>query len=141
VYLLDTHALIWAIGSPGRLPAGVRAAVESRQAKLSVVSLWELIVKKTRRAASVREPIPCWDQHVARAEAEVIPIRVTHVATLDGLPDIHADPFDRMLVAQALAEGLTLASADAVLGQYGVPVVWPMKQPVQGANAQSPPDC
>jgi PIN domain nuclease of toxin-antitoxin system len=92
--------------------------------KVSVVSLWELIVKKNRSTAAIREPLPWWDEHVAAAEVEVIPIRAMHVARLDELPEFHADPFDRMLIAQALAEGLTLASGDAVFGRYRVPLQW-----------------
>ena len=124
MYLLDTHALVWTIGSPGRMSAGARAAVESRQAKVSVVSLWELILKKRRRTAVIREPLAWWEQHVTRSETEVIPVRVSHLTELDRLPELHGDPFDRMLVAQALAEDCTLISADAMLARYGVPVVW-----------------
>jgi PIN domain nuclease of toxin-antitoxin system len=54
----------------------------------------------------------------------VIPVRVPHLAKLDRLPDIHGDPFDRMLVAQALAEGLKLVSGGAILSRYGVEVLW-----------------
>ena len=124
MYLLDTHALVWTIGSPGRLPPAARAAVESREARVSVVSLWELILKKGRHTAAVREPITWWEQYVTRSETEVIPVRVSHLAQLDRLPELHRDPFDRMLVAQALAEGLTLASKDGLLARYGVPVIW-----------------
>ena len=54
----------------------------------------------------------------------VLPVRVTHVDQLETLPELHRDPFDRMLLAQALAEGLTLASKDGSLARYGAPVVW-----------------
>jgi PIN domain nuclease of toxin-antitoxin system len=124
VYLLDTHALVWTIGSPSRLPAAARAAVESRRARVSVVSLWELILKKRRHTAAVREPVAWWEQHVTRSETEVMPVRVSHLAELDRLPEIHSDPFDRMLVAQALAEDCTLISVDGMLARYGVPLVW-----------------
>jgi len=61
---------------------------------------------------------------VTRASVEVLPIRVAHVDRLNELRDWHRDPFDRMLVAQALAEGLKLASKDALLARYGAPLVW-----------------
>ncbi len=124
MYLLDTHALLWVVGSPERVPMTVRAIIESHQVKVSVVSLWELIVKKNRKSAPVREPLAWWEQHVTRAETEVIPIRVSHVAELDRLPQIHRDPFDRMLVAQAAAENCALVSRDSTLARYGAPVVW-----------------
>lgn len=69
----------------------------------------------------MREPLVWWESHITRSETDVIPIRVPHLAELDRLPDIHSDPFDRMLVAQALAEGLTLVSKDAMLARYGAP--------------------
>jgi PIN domain nuclease of toxin-antitoxin system len=124
MYLLDTHALVWAVGSPERLGPAARAAAQSRQVKVSVVSLWEMIVKKNRNTTAVRDPVVWWEQHITRAETEVIPIRVSHLAELGRLPDIHGDPFDRMLVAQAVAERCTLISADSILAPYGVPVVW-----------------
>jgi len=65
-----------------------------------------------------------WARYVTRASVEVLPIRVAHVDRLDGLAEIHRDPFDRMLVAQALAEDCTLVSRDDVLARYGTPVVW-----------------
>jgi PIN domain nuclease of toxin-antitoxin system len=124
VYLLDTHVLVWTIGSPDRLPPAARAAVESRQVKVSVVSLWELILKKRRGTAAILDPIPWWEQYVTRTQTEVVPVRVPHLSVLDHLSEVHGDPFDRMLVAQALAEGLTLVTADSMLLRYGVSVVW-----------------
>ena len=124
MYLLDTHALVWVVGSPERLPQAVRMVVESHQTKVSVISLWEMIIKKNRKTAAVRNPLAWWEQHVTRVETEVLPIRIPHLTALDRLPDLHRDPFDRMLVAQALAEGLTLATKDPTLARYDVPVVW-----------------
>jgi PIN domain nuclease of toxin-antitoxin system len=98
--------------------------VESHQTKVSVISLWEMIIKKNRKTAAVRNPLAWWEQHVTRVETEVLPIRIPHLTALDRLPDLHRDPFDRMLVAQALAEGLTLATKDPTLVRYGVPIVW-----------------
>lgn len=80
---------------------------------MTVVSLWELIVKKNRKDAPVGEPLAWWARHVSRAEIE-----------LDRLPEIHRDPFDRMLVAQARAEELRLMTADDMLGRYNVETVW-----------------
>lgn len=72
----------------------------------------------------MRDPLAWWEQHVTRSETEVIPVRVPHLAELDRLPEIHADPFDRMLVAQALAEDCTLISRDEILARYGAPTLW-----------------
>ena len=124
MYLLDTHALVWAITEPERLPTRVREVLHGAEIKASVVSYWELMLKKGRPNALVNDPAAWWDRYVTRAAVEVLPIRVSHIDRLDSLEEFHRDPFDRMLVAQALAEGCTLVTADRVLTQYGVPVIW-----------------
>jgi PIN domain nuclease of toxin-antitoxin system len=92
--------------------------------KASVVSYWELMLKKGRPNAPVLHPGDWWAQYVTQASVEVLPIRVAHVDRLEGLAEIHRDPFDRMLVAQALAEDCTLISRDEMLARYGIPVLW-----------------
>ena len=124
MYLLDTHALVWAITQSDLLPNRVRQILETEEVKASVVAYWELMLKKGRPNALVNAPAAWWDRYITRAAIEVLPIRVAHVNRLDGLEDWHRDPFDRMLVAQALAEGCTLVSGDRVLARYGVPVLW-----------------
>jgi PIN domain nuclease of toxin-antitoxin system len=123
-YLLDTHALVWAVTAPNELPARVHEILASGEVTASVISYWELTLKKGRQNTPVLKPAAWWDQYITRAAVEVLPLRVAHVDRLDTLPELHKDPFDRILVAQALAEGLTLATKDAILARYGVPVVW-----------------
>jgi PIN domain nuclease of toxin-antitoxin system len=72
----------------------------------------------------VLHPAAWWDRYITRAAVEVLPVRVAHVDRLDALPEWHRDPFDRMLVAQALAEDCALVSRDGMLTRYGVPLVW-----------------
>ena len=122
--MLDTHTLVWGVTAPERLPLRVRDLLAAGQGKASVVSYWELMLKKGRQTALVVDPVAWWARYVTRASVEVLPVRVAHVDRLDELGDWHRDPFDRMLVAQALAEGLTLASKDATLARYGAPLVW-----------------
>jgi PIN domain nuclease of toxin-antitoxin system len=124
VYLLDTHTLVWGVTAPERLPLRIRDLLAAGQGKASVVSYWELMLKKSRQTALVLDPARWWERYVTRASVEVLPVRVAHVDRLDELGEWHRDPFDRMLVAQALAEGFTLASKDATLARYGAPVVW-----------------
>jgi PIN domain nuclease of toxin-antitoxin system len=124
VYLLDTHALVWGITVPEQLPTHVREILAAGEVKASVVSYWELMLKKGRPNALVLHPVDWWERYVTRASVEVLPIRVTRVDRLDGLADWHRDPFDRMLVAQALAEECTIISRDGVLARYGTPVLW-----------------
>jgi PIN domain nuclease of toxin-antitoxin system len=124
VYLLDTHALVWGVTAPERLPRRVHEALEIGETKVSVVAYWELMLKKGRPNSLVVDPTPWWERYVTRASLEVLPVRVAHVDRLGGLSDWHKDPFDRMLVAQALEEGLTLVTADRLLARYGAPVLW-----------------
>jgi PIN domain nuclease of toxin-antitoxin system len=123
-YLLDTHALVWAVAAPEELPLRVREILANADVTASVVSYWELILKKRRGTAPVLEPAGWWERYITRAAVEVLPVRVAHVDHLDTLPEWRRDPFDRMLVAQALAENYTLVSRDGVLARYGAPVVW-----------------
>jgi PIN domain nuclease of toxin-antitoxin system len=124
MYLLDTHTLVWAVTEPERLPARLNQILAQAEVKVSVVSYWELMLKKGRPTALVVDPLPWWDRYVTRQAVEVLPIRVAHVDRLNDLTEWHRDPFDRMLVAQCLAEGLTLATKDEALARYGVPLVW-----------------
>jgi PIN domain nuclease of toxin-antitoxin system len=124
MYLLDTHALVWAVTAPELLPPPVQTVVATSRVIVSVVSYWELMLKRGRVSAPVRQPASWWDRYVTRAAVEVLPIRVPHVDQLDALAEWHRDPFDRMLVAQALTERATLVSGDRVLARYGVPLLW-----------------
>lgn len=124
MYLLDTHALVWAITAPEELPVRVREILAAEQVRVSVVSYWELILKKGRQNAPVLHPAAWWDRYVTRPAIEVLPVRVAHIDRLDTLPEWHRDPFDRMLVAQALAEDCALVSRDGMLARYGASVVW-----------------
>ncbi len=124
MYLLDTHVLVWAVTAPEDLPSRVREILATEAVIASVVSYWELALKKGRQNAPISHPAVWWDRYITRNAVEVLPVRVAHVDRLDALPGWHRDPFDRMLVAQALAERCTLVSADGVLARYGAPVVW-----------------
>jgi PIN domain nuclease of toxin-antitoxin system len=122
--LTDTHSLVWALTDATLLGAGARAALAGSPFTASVANLWELIFKARKPGAAVCDPLPWWDKYVVRAGIPTLSIRIAHIRELANLPDVHRDPFDRILVAQALAEGLTLITKDGLLAQYGVPVVW-----------------
>jgi len=124
LYLLDTHALIWSITSPEKLSRKARRIIESGAVKASVVSYWELIFKKSRPRALGIDPVSWWEQFVSRSSVEVLPLRVAHITELDGLTQLHRDPFDRVLLAQAIAVNISLLSRDSELGRYGAKVVW-----------------
>lgn len=118
--LLDTHAAIWWLSGDHRLSTTIRAAIESApEAYLSVVSLWEILIKQDRG----RLELPIGFADALREDFLDLPLRSDHVAAARGLPLIHRDPFDRMLVGQAMAEGLTVVTADQAVAGYGVPTL------------------
>jgi PIN domain nuclease of toxin-antitoxin system len=122
--LTDTHALVWALSEPEALGAVARAALAGSPFTASVANLWELVLKSRRRGTLVADPLPWWDRYVTRMRIPTLAIRTAHIRALAGLPEFHKDAFDRILVAQALAEGLTLVTKDTTLARYGAPVVW-----------------
>jgi PIN domain nuclease of toxin-antitoxin system len=108
---------------PGRLSATAASLCSDRgnQLVLSVASLWEIQIKLQLGKLSVRLPlVDVVADHVKTNAVEILPVEMAHVMALDGLPPHHRDPFDRLLIAQAMAEGVSLLSADAVFGQYAV---------------------
>ena len=119
--LTDTHTLVWALSEPEAVGAQARVALAESPFTASVANLWELVLKP---GALIADPLPWWEKYVVRARIPALAIRTAHIRALAALPQLHKDPFDRILVAQALAEGLTLATKDAVLARYGAPVVW-----------------
>jgi PIN domain nuclease of toxin-antitoxin system len=122
--LLDTHLLVWAMGSPQRLPAGLAPMLEDpgNTPVFSVASLWELVIKQAlgRPDFSVQ---PALLRRVLLDEGwQELPIEAHHALAVAALPPLHRDPFDRLLLAQANAEGLLLITADQQLAAYPVPV-------------------
>ena len=118
--LLDTHVLLWAVAAPHRLSAGVRSLVEKQQYAISVATLWELINKKGKRDAPVKDPAAWWERYVLRPKTMIIPIRGAHVLYLDRLPWHHRDPYDRILIAQSVVEEMTLVTADDEIRHYDI---------------------
>lgn len=122
--LTDTHTLVWALSDPDALGAEARGALAASMFTASVANLWELVLKSSKPGALVTDPVRWWEKYVTGTGIPALAIRTAHVRALAGLPELHRDPFDRILVAQALTEGLTLVSKDAALARYGVPMIW-----------------
>lgn len=124
ILLLDTHLLLWAAYEPGWLSAEARQLIEDRSHELvfSAVSVWEVAIK----SGLGREDFVA-DAHVLRRallESGYAELGITgaHAAAVADLPPHHRDPFDRLLVAQARVEGITLITSDVTLARYGPPV-------------------
>jgi PIN domain nuclease of toxin-antitoxin system len=107
--LTDTHTLIWALTGVEPLGTTARAALANSPFMASVANLWELVLKSHKPGALVADPLPWWEKYVIATGIPTLAIRIKHVRKLAALPDLHKDPVDRILVAQALSEGLTLA--------------------------------
>jgi PIN domain nuclease of toxin-antitoxin system len=117
-YLLDTHAMIWALERPEALSSAARKAVSSGPNVVSVVSYWEVIVKSMKGTLDVGDPRIWWQEALEQLAATPLILRPQHVSAVFGLAPIHKDPFDRMLIAQATVEGLSLVSADVQIARY-----------------------
>jgi PIN domain nuclease of toxin-antitoxin system len=124
--LLDTHCLLWARATPARLSDGARTALLDPRSRLfvSAVSVWEIVIKhalgRLQLARSPQAPVP---EMIAATQAAELPITHAHVLRVARLPRHHADPFDRMLIAQAQVEGLTIVNADQRFSAYDVAVM------------------
>ena len=118
-FLLDTQVLLWALAEPRRLPAPVRRLMESGDAEFhfSLGSIWEIAIKRSLGKLDF-EPDLIAD--TAEADGHLpLPILREHLSLVARLPWHHRDPFDRLLVAQSLAEPMALLTADAALARYG----------------------
>lgn len=120
-YLLDTHLLIWATFATDRLPAAARRIIEDHSVALafSVLSIWETAIKSGRGRTSFSYDAAAMRAALVDVGYREIPILSQHALAVLTLPPVHADPFDRLLLAQARAEGMLLLTADRALGRYG----------------------
>jgi PIN domain nuclease of toxin-antitoxin system len=117
--LLDTHVVVWALSTPERLSERSRKAIEAAENEVfvSVVSPWELAIKGPRQGL---HPPADLDLQLSRRRFELLPVQLRHTEPIKSMPPHHRDPFDRMLVAQAIIDGLTIVTADRKLTKYQV---------------------
>jgi PIN domain nuclease of toxin-antitoxin system len=126
-YLLDTSVFLWAGGDTGRLSRTARDGLLQPEAKryVSVVSVWEMQIKHSQGKLPLPERADSLAARFATAlRCEVLGLTMQHIARLYDLQAFHRDPFDRILVAQALAEGLTILSPDPLLRSYPAQILW-----------------
>lgn len=118
--LLDTHLLLWAAGQPERLSQAARELIEADENELvfSTASLWEVVIKRGLGRADFHVDPRLLRRGLLDNGYSELPIGSEHVVAIDTLPSIHKDPFDRVLVAQALVEGITLLTTDATVSRY-----------------------
>lgn len=124
--LLDTHAFLWFVAGDPRLSRRARRAVERDDARLlvSAASAWEMAIKISLGRLTVPVPLEEFLAGKLAEGFEFLPVDWHHAARVEGLAFHHRDPFDRLLVAQSLAEKLPLVTGDRIFRKYGVAVVW-----------------
>ena len=121
--LTDSHAFLWWAEASPALSSTAREALAdpANDVLVSMAALWELTIK----ASSGRLTLPAdLEMMVPNLGFSVLPIGFAHLRRLGTLPRVHKDPFDRMMIAQALAEGIPIATGDRVFARYGVQIVW-----------------
>ncbi len=121
--LLDTHVFIWWDSDPDQLSAEARQLCQHAENTLvlSVVSVWEMQIKHQLGKLTLHKPLPTLIQSQQQTnKIEILQVQLAHVYALEDLPSHHKDPFDRLLIAQARAEGLVLLSMDSVFQEYPV---------------------
>jgi PIN domain nuclease of toxin-antitoxin system len=123
--LLDTHILLWAAAEPDQLSNQAKVLIEDPQNQLyfSAASLWEISIKNKLGRADFKVDLAVLRRNLLDNGFEEIAINSAHTIGVDALPNIHKDPFDRMLIAQTAVEGVTLMTADSVVAEYPVAVV------------------
>jgi PIN domain nuclease of toxin-antitoxin system len=123
-FLLDTHLLLWAAAEPRRLSKQARALIDNPDNDLlfSAASLWEVAIKRGLGREDFKVDARLLRRGLLDNGYGELPIASDHVVAIDSLPPIHKDPFDRILVAQATVEGVTLLTIDSVVSQYPGPI-------------------
>ena len=125
--LLNTHTFIWWDSSPQKLSRKALALCENPENNLllSIASIWEIQIKLQLGKLSLNLPLPeLIESQQQTNNIELLPIDLTHVLTLDSLTNHHKDPFDRLLISQAIVEDAVLVSGDSILANYPVKIEW-----------------
>jgi PIN domain nuclease of toxin-antitoxin system len=122
-FLIDSNAFLWWSEASPRLGTGARQAIgdPKNEVVVSIAALWEIIIKTSLGKLTLSDDI---ETVVLNQGFSLLAIGFDHLRRLTALPQIHKDPFDRLMIAQALSEGIPVATADRRFAAYGVQVVW-----------------
>ena len=122
--LLDTHVFLWFVNGDTKLSKEMLQAIETEEKVwVSVISFWELAIKSSLGKLTLPCPVSQLMEDCAKMNLSILPIKAQHLEQLEHLPWIHRDPFDRLLICQAQAEGLKLATVDENIRQYEVGLI------------------
>ena len=124
-YLLDTNALLYFFSAPAELSARARRIVRDEgDLRVSIASLWEIAIKQSLGKLRFNMSITRLELLCRERSIQLMPISPVVLERIKTLPDIHRDPFDRLIVAQALEEGLAIITRDRIIPQYPVQTIW-----------------
>lgn len=125
MYLLDTHAFLWFANDDPKLPENVRNLMESDEIfYISIGSFWEMSIKNSNGKLRLPGSITQMMEYCEQLGFQILPIKASHLEQLKTLPRIHGDPFDRLLICQALDERLVLITTDENIPKYQVKTCW-----------------
>ncbi len=125
--LLDTHTLLWLLRDDPQLSAKAKALIEdpNNRKLVSIVSCWEIAIKAGQGKMNLTEPCrTLLGRELPRNSLELLPISLEHATAVEGLPQHHKDPFDRLLIAQAMIESIPIVSVDAAFNPYPITRIW-----------------
>lgn len=125
-YLLDTHTFIWFINGDKVLPKNIQLIIcdTNNQCFISIASIWEIAIKQSLNRLEIKSEFSKIADFLTENDMSVLPIEFSHLQKLLKLPFHHRDPFDRLIIAQAIAERLTIISKDHLFDNYKVKVIW-----------------
>lgn len=124
--LIDTHVFIWFVRGDETLSQSAKDAIEHPEANnlVSMASLWEMAVKTSLGKLDIGKPFEQVYADLDNNGFQLLPIEFEHLKQVSALPFFHRDPFDRLLIAQAIVENIVLISADDIMEQYPLQVIW-----------------
>ncbi len=125
--LIDTHALLWALDDPAKLSGSATLALQdpTNELLLSAATVWELAIKLSQGKLTLSLPYRQWmERAIDDLELSILPVTVIYAERQARLPPHHKDPFDRLIIAQALEEGIPVVCADGAFDAYRVSRVW-----------------
>ncbi|MBE5809175.1 MAG: type II toxin-antitoxin system VapC family toxin [Clostridiales bacterium] len=125
MYLIDTHAYLWFLIDDPRLPVRVKDIMQrENDLFISIASFWEMAIKMNIGKLTLPASIPKLIADCKELQIDVLQISPQHLDCISRMPDFHGDPFDRLILSQAMVEHMTLLSADEKFGRYEVRTLW-----------------
>ena len=124
MYLLDTHAILWYVSGSNELSQTAKNIMETKRCFFSFASLWEIAIKQAKGTLQFNIDIPKLKNVLEDEEFIYLPPTEFDAEAIKTLPDIHKDPFGRLLIAQAIENNLTIVTTDSKIPQYNVKTIW-----------------